>query len=85
MGNNHVNRRNHVANAYDEDIFVKVISDKDSQSIRDEVKVLMKGVNLGRQNNRELGLFASCLFPEFVQTEPNKYAFVIERKFMFWP
>ena len=65
MGNvleNHYNRRNHVANAYDEDVYAKVISDKVSQSIRDEVKLQFKGVTLGRQNNRELGLFHSCQF-----------------------
>ena len=65
MGNvleNHFNRRNHVANAYDEDVYAKVISDKVSQSIRDEVKLQFKGVTLGRQNNRELGLFYNCQF-----------------------
>ena len=64
MGNNHFNRRNHVANAYHEDIYAKVISDKVSQSIRDDVKVQIKGVAVGKQINRELGLFRSliCFF-----------------------
>ena len=59
MGNNHVNRRNHVANAYHEDVYAKVISDTVSQSIRDGVEVQIKGVTVGRQNNRELGLFCN--------------------------
>merc|ERR1711884_766817 len=57
MGNtleNHFNRRNHVANAYHEDVYAKVISDKVSQSIRDEVKAQFKGVTVGREHNREL-------------------------------
>ena len=59
MGNNHVNRRNHVANAYHEDVYAKVINDKVSQSIRDGVAVQIEGVVVGRQNNRELGLFCN--------------------------
>ena len=61
MGNNHFNRRNHVANAYHEDVYAKVINDKVSQSIRDgvEVQIEAEGVTVGRQNNRELGLFCN--------------------------
>ena len=43
MGNNHFNRRNHVANDYHEDIYAKVIPDRVSQSIRDSIKAEIKG------------------------------------------
>ena len=57
MGNNHFNRRNHVANDYHEDIYAKVIPDRVSQSIRDSIKAEIKGVTVGREHNRELGMF----------------------------
>ena len=57
MGNNHFNRRNHVANDYHEDIYAKVIPDKVSQSIRDGINAEIKGVTVGREHNRELGMF----------------------------
>ena len=46
-----------MANAYHEVIYAKVINDKKSESIREEVKVEFKGLTLGRQNNIELGMF----------------------------
>ena len=57
MGNtleNHVNRRNHVANAFDEEIYAKVINDKASESVRDAIDLDFKGINIGRQHTREL-------------------------------
>ena len=64
---NHVNRRNHVANAYHEVIYAKVINDKKSESIREEVKVEFKGLTLGRQNNIELGM---CMHYQVVRFPP---------------
>lgn len=70
---NHVNRRNHVANAYHEDIFAKVIPDKVSESIRDEVKVQFEGVTASRQRNIELGLFHTCLFSDYVEDQHETF------------
>ena len=55
MGNNHFNRRNHVANDYHEDIYVQVVSDTVSQSVRDKVKINIKNMTVGRRHNRQLG------------------------------
>ena len=62
MGNNHFNRRNHVANDYHEDIYAKVIPDKVSQSIRDSIKAEINGVTVGREHNRNLGMIVLVLF-----------------------
>ena len=43
-----------MANAYDEDIYVKVVNDKASETIRNAIDVTFKGVNIGRQNTQEL-------------------------------
>ena len=53
---NHINRKNHVANAYNEDIFAKVLNDKVSESYRDEVKLEFKGLTGSRKHNTELGM-----------------------------
>ena len=45
------------ANDYHEDIYAKVIPDKVSQSIRDGINAEIKGVTVGREHNRELGMF----------------------------
>merc|ERR1739848_701204 len=68
MGENHVNRRNHVANAYHEVIYAKVVNDKSSQSVRDAIEVDFKGVNIGRQNTREI-----IAKHGFTSIAPNSY------------
>merc|ERR1711962_1336179 len=44
----------HVANDYDEDIYVQVVSDTVSQSIRDNVAANLKNLAVGREHNRQL-------------------------------
>ena len=71
MGNtleNHVNRRNHVANAYHGVIYAKVVNDKASESIRDAIEIDFKGVNIGRQNTREI-----IAKHGFTRIAPNTY------------
>ena len=49
----------HVANDYDEDIYVQVVSDTVSQSVRDHVTANLKNLAVGREHNRQLGMGSS--------------------------
>ena len=48
-----------MANDYDEDIYVQVVSDTVSQSVRDHVTANLKNLAVGREHNRQLGMGSS--------------------------